>query len=104
SFAMDDFRSLNNRSPKSLSKALMTETNAQNRQALIKMINQRQRNPRILWAFGAGRNHQVFRCEFLNVCNRNLIIFKGNHMLAKAGKILDQIVSKRIVIIYNNQH
>jgi hypothetical protein len=51
-----------------------------------------------------GRNHNALRPESLDLCNRNLIITAHFNLCAQLPKILDQVVSKGIVVVENENH
>ena len=86
---------------------LMPQANPQNRHPplrLRKMLNQLNRDPRILRRTRPRRDHNPLRPQRLHLSRRQLIIAPNHHLRTQLTHILHQVVSKRIVVVENKDH
>src|SRR6266498_4633943 len=86
-------------SAKSLANGLMAQANAKDRNASGKTQNQRKRYSRISRAARARRDQDSIRDNCLNLIQCYLVVASHDDVLTKLAQVLDQVVSKRIVVI-----
>jgi hypothetical protein len=84
---------------------LMPEANPQDGTAACKVLDCRHTDTRILRPARTGGDDQVTRRKGFQLCKRNFIIPDDpNGFTGKAGKILVQVIGKRIIVIYDDDH
>ena len=94
-FGMDDTAT------KRLSYTLMSETNAQQRQFSLKMMNNINGNAGFIGSTGTGRDYNPRRIQVLDFLQCYFIISINMHVFTQLTKILYQVVGEGIVIVYH---
>src|SRR4029453_10975203 len=84
--------------------ALMSQANTQNWDPCAKRQNDVFTDPRLARCARAWRNANMLRRQCLNFLQRNRVISPNDKFTAKLAEILREIVSKRVVIIDQQQH
>src|SRR5262249_36303680 len=87
-----------------LSDTLMPETDSQNRRTGTKFANQIVADSRVVRSSGSRRNTNLLRAQLFNLAKVRLIVPLYHQLRPKLTKILNQVVSKRIVVIDNKDH
>jgi hypothetical protein len=104
SLAVDNLGGAHDASAKNLADGLVTETNTQDRNASSETRYQRERYARVGRAARARRDQNAAWEICLNVIERYLVVPSHHNLLAKLAQVLDQVVSKRIVVIDDQDH
>src|SRR5215469_3281779 len=99
--AMHQSISSNHLSSEHLSDTLMPETDSQNRRTGTKFANQIVADSRVVRSSGSRRNTNLLRAQLFNLAKVRLIVPLYHQLRPKLTKILNQVVSKRIVVIDN---
>src|SRR6266550_2775221 len=98
SLAMHNGGSAHDLAAKSLANSLMAQANTQYRNAAAKMRYQLEGYSRIGRTTRSRRDQNATRGICFNLTECNFIIPPHDHVLAKLAQVLDQVVSKRIVV------
>src|SRR5689334_1894985 len=83
---------------------LVSQTNTQNRLLAGKMLDQINADPGHLRRTWAGRDKNMAGLHGLHVQWSDLIVAPDLNLLAELSQILDQVVSKGIVVVENEHH
>src|SRR5579862_9037834 len=103
-FSVHQMRSAHDPAAKSCADGLMSQAHAQNRYFPGKVANDIDTDARILRSAWTGRDDDALRLHCFNLVNGNLIVSANVDPRAEFTQILDQVVSKRIVVVENEDH
>src|ERR1700674_759814 len=101
---MHDLARAYNLSAKNLSNGLMAQANAKNRNSAAQMLDQSEGNARIRRAARTRRDQNALGYIGFNLSQGDFVIAAHDHVLAKLAQILHKVVSKRIVVVDNQDH
>src|SRR5215204_4002076 len=102
SLAMHQLRRTNHSSSKHLSDCLVPKANTEKWNFPRKTLNNFQRNTGIVRSAGTGRNNNPFGTQLrFDLIDGNAIIPTDFDRLTKLAQVLDQVVSKGIVVVDN---
>ena len=68
------------------------------------MANQFDADSGILWSARPGRNHDTVRPHRLDFTDGDFVVAPHLNLRAQFSKILDKVVSERVVIVENEDH
>src|SRR5207244_1400386 len=80
---------------------LMTQAHTKYRCRFVKITDDIFGDTRIRGSSGSGRNDNSRRLQPLDLLKRDLVVSKDAQLFAKLAEVLHEVVSKRIVVIYN---
>src|SRR5688572_10565761 len=83
---------------------LVAETNTQDRHATRKPVDHGQRDTGTVRCSGAGRNKYLFRRKRFDFAHRYLVVPENLHFGAEFAQVLDEVIGKGIVVVYDEQH
>src|SRR5438270_516643 len=89
---------------KSCPNRLVSEANTQNRNFPRYFADEIDRNPGFIRSAGTGRNHNFPRGQLLDLLRCDLIIPAYLDLFAGFADVLDEVKSKGIVIVENENH
>lgn len=87
-----------------LAYRLMPEAHAHNRQPAGEMAHRRHGNPRFFGRTRAGADNEILRIQCLDFLQRNIIVAAHGNFLPQFSEILDDVVSKTVVIVDKQKH
>lgn len=87
-----------------LAYRLMPEAHAHNRQPAGKMAHRRHGNPRFFGRTRTGPDNEILRIQCLDFLQRNIIVAAHGDFLPQFSEILDNVVSKTVVIVDKQKH
>src|SRR5690606_6442882 len=93
-----------NLTAKGLSNTLMTQADAEQRDFPAKVLNSRNRDTRFTWRAGTRTNDQILRLPSLNILQSHGIITDYFYFLLQFAKILDDVISKRVIVVDHEKH
>src|ERR1041385_420894 len=97
--AVEEFRRARHASAKGLSNRLMTQTDAENRSRAAKRLDDIHRYAGVVGCSRSGRNHNSIGLQFDDLIDRDFVITTHLDSLAQFTEILNQVESKRIVVV-----
>ena len=103
-FSMKEFRRANDFSSKRRAQCLVPQTNSKDWKFPGKPLNQFNRDPCFLWRARSRRNHDALRFAPGDLFNRNFVVAMNFHIATQLPQILSQVVSKRIVVVEQQNH
>ena len=103
-FAVEQTLCANNLSSKNFGDALMTETNAEQRHARGEPLDHFFTHSRFSRPSRTWRNADVRWPQFGNFIYGDVVVAPNDRFTAEFAKILDEVVSERIVIIEDEKH
>src|SRR5579884_383957 len=83
---------------------LMSETDAQYGNFPGKLLDQLNRDSRLVGRAGAGRDHDLARMQFAHLVHGDLIIATNLHLFSGLANVLHEIEGERIVVVENEDH
>ena len=89
---------------KGVTDALMAETNAEHGNFLAEGADHVVRQARLARRTRAGRHENAFGIEFADFIERDLIIAMDDEVHLHLAQILDEVESKRIVVVDDQDH
>src|SRR5262245_8053511 len=98
-FTVHQQRRADDSSTKHLSDALMSQTNTQNRNFSMKILDHVIGNSGVIRSSGTGRNYKMTRPKFFRFFKTTLIVVPDGDGGAQDSKCLIEVVRKRIIII-----
>src|ERR1700736_513424 len=104
SFPMHQTISPNDLSPVYLADALMSQADPQYGNARSKMANKLVADSSFVGRSRSWRNANFFRVQQLNFFDRRAIIPSNDQFRAEFSKVLNKVVSERIVIVEDQNH
>ncbi len=84
-----------------LADGLMAEADAHNRQFAGEMADGVYRNTGFFGGAGAGADNEIVGRECGDFVEGDVVVAAHHHFLAEFGKILHDVVGKRIVVVYH---
>ena len=103
-FAVHQPLGVDNLSAKNFRDALVTQANTEQGHARCEPAHDFFAYSRFGGSSWSGRDANMGRLEFGNFINGDGVVTPDNGFTAKLAKILDEVVSERIVIIEDEQH
>jgi hypothetical protein len=103
-FAMHEPACADDISPEDMADALMTEADAQDRNALTKGADHVTTDACFLWRALARGDTDVIRPLFGDLFQGDLIIPVDLHLRAHLAKVLDEVVGEGVVVIDDEEH
>src|SRR6185503_3863971 len=105
SFAMHQFRRADHASAKCLSDRLVTQTHAQQRYLSREPFDYVESDSSVVRRPGSRRDDDAFRTQLiLDLIERDLIVPAHLDRLTKLAEILNEVVSKRVVVVDDEKH
>ena len=101
-FAVHDFWRMFNGPAKSVSNALVSQTNSQEWNFWPEFQNSFMADTKIFWFFHCAwsrRNHNVSRIDFFNLFHCNMVIGENHWIAFEFSKILIKVVGERVVVV-----
>src|SRR3984893_3585273 len=102
--AMNQWRSALYLPAKSRSNRLVPQAHAKNWKLPRQFLDQLHGNSRLLRRAWTWRNHNPFRLFPLDIFNADLIVAMHFHLASQFAQILRQVVSKRVVVVEQQNH
>src|SRR5882672_10518280 len=87
-----------------LANRLVPKADAEYRRAGGETLQKRQRNAGPRRRTRSGRNTDPRRPPLGDLVERDLVVARDAHVFAELAKVLDQVVSERIVVVDHQQH
>jgi hypothetical protein len=82
----------------------MSEADAEDWYSAGEVLDQINADAGVLRPARTGRHHDALRLHILNVSNRDLVVAVNLDRSSEFAQILDEVVSKRIVIVEYEDH
>src|SRR5882672_3752383 len=102
--AVDNRSRAHDAAAKSLADRLVAQTNAEDRNAAGETRDQREGYSGVGRATRPGRDQDATRKTLLDLTECYFVVSPHDDVLAKLTQILDQVVSKRIVVVDDQNH
>ena len=100
-FAMHEARRTHHTTAESLPDCLVSQTYSQQRNATGEMLDHHERHTGVVRRARPRRDQDFIRTKLrLGLFNRHLVVAANRDLLAKLAQVLNEVVSKRIVVVY----
>src|SRR6185369_1192921 len=96
---MHQFGCTNHSSTINLPNCLMTQAYSKQRNSSSESLDHSQRNTSVVWGSRSRRNDDSFRTQLFNLVQSNSIIASNFYHFAQFAKVLNQVVSERVVVV-----
>lgn len=102
--AVHDLPGADDLAAKRFADGLMAEADAEQRDVALRGVDERNGDARVRRRTRPGRNNDLLRLERQRFFDGQFIVPVHRNLSPKLADVLDKVVSKRVVIVYNKNH